>query len=57
MDSSVRFEGIGPFHLPVAQDASATGRLDNGVTVTLRRGQGVERGKRADQCRRCTEAL
>jgi hypothetical protein len=35
MDSSVRFEGIGPFHLPVAQDASATGQLDNGVTVTL----------------------
>jgi hypothetical protein len=35
MDSKVRFEGIGPFHLPVAQDASATGHLNNGVTVTF----------------------
>ena len=31
----VRFEGIGPFHLPIAQDASATGHLNNGVTVTF----------------------
>ena len=35
MDSKVRFEGIGPFHLPVAEDASATGQLNNGVTVTF----------------------
>ena len=35
MDSKVQFEGVGPFHLPVAQDASATGHLNNGVTVTF----------------------
>ena len=35
MDGKVRFEGIGPFQLPVAQDASATGHLDKGVTVTF----------------------
>ena len=35
MDGTVRFEGSGPFHLPIAQDASATGRLNNGVTVTF----------------------
>jgi hypothetical protein len=35
MDNKVRFEGTGPFHLPVAQEASATGHLDNGVTVTF----------------------
>ena len=34
MDSTVRFEGMGPFHLPVAQDASATGHLNNGVNVS-----------------------
>ena len=34
-NSKVRFEGIGPFHLPIAQDASATGHLNNGVTVTF----------------------
>jgi hypothetical protein len=35
MDSKVRFDGVGPFHLPVAQAASATGHLNNGVTVTF----------------------
>ena len=35
MDGKVRFEGAGPFQLPVAQDASATGHLDKGVTVTF----------------------
>ena len=35
MDSTVRFAGLGPFHLPVAQDASAKGQLNNGVTVTF----------------------
>jgi hypothetical protein len=35
MEANVRFEGIGPFHLPVAQDASATGQLDNRVTITF----------------------
>jgi hypothetical protein len=35
MDSKVDFEGVGPFHLPVAQDASATGQPNNGVTVTF----------------------
>ena len=35
MDSKVHFEGIGPFLLPVAQDASAAGHLNNGVTVTF----------------------
>ena len=35
MDGKVRFEGMGPFQLPVAQDASATGHLDKGVTVTF----------------------
>jgi len=35
MDGNVRFEGIGPFHLPIAQDASATGQLNNGVTPTF----------------------
>ena len=35
MDSTVRFEGMGPFHLPVAQDASAMGHLNNGVTITF----------------------
>jgi hypothetical protein len=33
MDGKVRFEGVGPFQLPVAQDASARGHLDKGVTV------------------------
>ena len=28
-------KGVGPFHLPVAEDASATGHLHNGVTVTF----------------------
>ena len=35
MESTVRFDGIGPFHLPVAEDASATGQLNTGVTVTF----------------------
>jgi len=35
MDGNVRFEGRGPFQLPVAQEASATGHLDKGVTVTF----------------------
>jgi hypothetical protein len=35
MDSKVRFEGMGPFHLPIAQEASATGQLNKGVTVTF----------------------
>ena len=35
MDGKVRFEGMGPFQLPVAQDASATGHLNKGVTVTF----------------------
>ena len=35
MDSKVRFDGMGPFHLLVAQDASATGHLNNGVTITF----------------------
>jgi hypothetical protein len=35
MDGKVRFEGMGPFQLPVAQEASATGHLDKGVTVTF----------------------
>ena len=34
MDSKVRFEGIGLFLLSVAQDASATGHLNNGVNVS-----------------------
>ena len=35
MDGKVRFEGMGPFQLPVARDASATGHLNKGVTVTF----------------------
>ena len=35
MDGKVRFEGMGPFQLPVAKDASATGHLEKGVTVTF----------------------
>ena len=35
MDGKVRFEGMGPFQLPVARDASAKGHLDMGVTVTF----------------------
>ena len=35
MDGKARLEGMGPFQLPVAQDASATGHLDKGVTVTF----------------------
>ena len=35
MDGKVRFEGMGPFRLPVAHDATATGHLDKGVTVTF----------------------
>ena len=35
MDGQVRFEGMGPFQLPVAQEASATGHCDKGVTVTF----------------------
>jgi hypothetical protein len=36
MSSNVIFEGDGPFHLPTAQQATAEGRLNNGVTVTFR---------------------
>lgn len=35
MDSFVTFEGPGPFHLPTAQRATATGHQNNGVTITL----------------------
>ena len=35
MGSKVRFEGIGLFLLSVAQEASATGHLNNGVTVSF----------------------
>ena len=35
MDSKVRFEGIGPFHLPAAQDVPAMGHLNVGVTLTF----------------------
>jgi hypothetical protein len=33
--SKVIFEGDGPFHLAVAQQATAQGHLNNGVTVTF----------------------
>ena len=33
--SSVIFAGSGPFHLPVAQRATATGHSNNGVTLTV----------------------
>ena len=35
MDGQVRFEGMGPFQLPVAQEASATGHRNKGVTITF----------------------
>jgi hypothetical protein len=35
MESSIIFEGPGPFHLPVAQRATADGHTNNGVTLTL----------------------
>ena len=35
MESRVIFEGPGPFHLPVAQRASAEGHTNNGITLTL----------------------
>ena len=35
MDSKVRFEGLGPYHLPAAQEVCATGQLNNGVTITF----------------------
>jgi hypothetical protein len=35
MDGQVRFEGMGPFQLPVAQAASATGHRKKGVTITF----------------------
>jgi hypothetical protein len=34
-DSHVTFEGPGPFHLPAAQRATATGHRNNGVTMTV----------------------
>jgi hypothetical protein len=34
MESVVTFEGPGPFHLPVAQRATADGHTNNGVTLT-----------------------
>ena len=34
--STVIFEGDGPFYLGVAQQATAEGHLNNGVTVTIR---------------------
>jgi hypothetical protein len=34
--SSVQFQGPGPFDLPIAQRATATGSANNGVTVTFR---------------------
>jgi hypothetical protein len=34
-ESRVRFEGPGPFSLPVAQRATATGHPNNGVTMTV----------------------
>ena len=62
MDSKVRFEGMGPFHLPVAQEASVTPLLSWPVADHLsgrhgRRRQGDECGNRPDQCGRCIEAL
>jgi len=36
MDSKITFEGDGPFHLPTAQQATATGHLNNGVTITFK---------------------
>lgn len=35
MDNHVFFDGPGPFHLPPAQRASATGHTNNGVTLTV----------------------
>ena len=35
MDGKVRFEGTGPFQLPVAHEVSATGHFEKGVTVTF----------------------
>ena len=34
--SKITFEGDGPFHLPVAQQATAQGHLNNGVTITFK---------------------
>jgi hypothetical protein len=33
--SGVTFEGSGPFHLPAAQRATATGHENKGVTMTV----------------------
>jgi hypothetical protein len=61
MGSKVRFEGLGPYHLPAAQEVCATAQLNNGVTITFlldhRRRQGIECCKRPDQCGRCADAL
>ena len=35
-ESKVTYQGPGPFHLPVVQNATATGNQKNGVTMTLR---------------------
>ena len=34
-ESRIYFEGPGPFSLPVAQRATATGHTNNGVTMTV----------------------
>jgi hypothetical protein len=36
MTSKITFEGDGPFHLPSAQQAFATGHHNNGVTLTFK---------------------
>ena len=53
MESKVIFEGPGPFHLPVAQEATATGNSNNGVTLkvyclVLERESGVQQRKEAE---------
>ncbi len=34
-ESTITFQGPGPFHLPIAQRATAHGNTDNGVTIAL----------------------
>jgi hypothetical protein len=36
MDSAIRFEGLGPFHLPTAQSATTVAHTNNGVTAVFR---------------------
>ena len=35
MDSSISFQGLGPFHLPTAQRTKVAGNPNNGVTAFL----------------------